>query len=270
MADFTCIPLTEKNILSFEDYIPTEIQYLILSEGTEGFGALEGDLASGALMLRRNAREGERDLFQLLWLFVDEEVRSRGVGTLLLKQALSFAGEEEAGALYCRYPAEPFPEADSFFGSAGFRVYEDEEEEGFHIAWMVLSEDEGAAERDILSGMPENTFILPRLNAIVQCLADQGYEEAAISEDGRLGLSVTVPRGDGKAEITISLLPSAADPEEALENRVHAFDGREDYQILLRSPRPFYAVLPQESGFQEEAFLKFFREAVEEIDAGGR
>ena len=268
MAEFTCIPLTEKNILSFDDYIPPEMQYLILSEGTDGFGALEGDLASGALMLRRNAGEEGRDLYQLLWLYVDDQVRQRGAGTLLLQQALGFAKEEEGGAVYCRYPANPFPEADAFFAAAGFRVFEDEETEGFHIAWMELTEDEETTEYEVLSGMQGNTYLLPRLNAIVQSLADLGYEEAAITEDETLGLSVTVPRGEGKVAITIGLLPAAADPEEeGTEEMTHAFDGREDYQIMLKSPQPFYAVLPQESGFAEEAFQQFFREAVEEIDA---
>lgn len=268
MAEFTCIPLTEKNILSFDDYIPPEMQYLILSEGTDGFGALEGDLASGALMLRRMKEEEGRDLYQLLWLYVDDQVRQRGAGTLLLKQAQSFAGEEDAGAVYCRYPAESFPEADAFFSAAGFRVFEDEETEGFHVARMELAEGEETTDHDVLSGIQGESYLLPRLNAIVQSLADLGYEEAAIMEDETMGLSVTVPRGEGKAAITIGLLPAAADPgEEGPEEMRHAFDGREDYQIMLKSPQPFYAVLPQESGFVEEAFQQFFREAVAEIDA---
>ncbi len=268
MAEFTCIPLTEKNILSFDDYIPPEMQYLILSEGTDGFGALEGDLASGALMLRRNKGEEGRDLYQLLWVYVDDQMRENGIGTLLLKQALSYAGEEDAGAVYCRYPAEPFPEADAFFNAAGFRVFEDEETEGFHVAWMQIEKEEENTEYDVLTGMQGNTYLLPRLNAIVQSLADLGYEEAAITEDETVGLSVMVPRGEGKATITISILPAAADPEEYRpEEMSHAFEGREDYQIMLKSPQPFYAVLPQESGFAEEAFQQFFREAVEEIDA---
>lgn|GEM_PF-4151968 len=82
------VDLNEKNILSFEPYIPTEYLELILQEDYFGIGAVRGTAACGAVMLHY---ERESSVLKMLSVCVDEAVRKQGIGERLFDQVKGLA-----------------------------------------------------------------------------------------------------------------------------------------------------------------------------------
>lgn len=288
-TEFTSIPLSEKNILSFEDYLPMEVQHMILSPAAAGFGALERDVASGAVMVRTVSGGDGGDLLQLLWLSVDEDVLRKKVGTMLLADAVKLGREREAAAVYCRYPFEEFDAADTFFSENGFLIHEDAEDQDFHIAWQQLSEPEGSGEP--FAGLEGASVMMPRLLGLLDYLEDMGYEEAYIAYDDTDRLAIRIPREDGKAGLMVAVLPEAdnlygeaysilvkgslsMDPgkQKGLSERLAKW---QEEHVLVQAgivtgeeTVDFHAAVPVREGLlEEEEFRSFFDAVLREMDS---
>ena len=243
---FTIIPLTLDNLLSFEDYIPREYQRMMLRDSVTGWGVLEGDLASGVgiIELFKDTTgvylPGEEAVIQLnlLWLYVDKEVRRQGIGRQLLAKCREAAEEGGASGICCRYPGEDFEEADDFFYSCGYTVTSDEREDivdvlresddsamSVHTAWLRIKGTPKTADSELLSLYPGMIRVMPRLSAVASLLEDAGYDDLRYDTTDPGRIAVAVKRGGGLCDIVISILP---DNDETSE----------DYIILVQGIRP--------------------------------
>lgn len=231
---FTYIPLTIDNILSFEDYIPRQIQYMIMREEVSGWGVLEGDLASGAALVEMvrdtddfRAKDEKEDVLRILWIYVADEVRGEGIGRSLLAKCREVAEADTVTGLVCQYPAADFEAADQFFLSDGFTVTSDGRENivdafakseiapeaSMHTAWLRLRGNARTFDRTLLESDPNMGIIMPRLTAISEYLSELGYEELSVTANAQDGIALVVERDEGLCDLAVSILPDVNDVE---------------------------------------------------------
>lgn len=115
--DFKTIDITPDNILSFAPYLHEEDQSSITTPGAGGIGLLTDDGHScGALLYKTNT--DEHSVF-IESLFVDEQVRKQGGGTLLL-QSFDDIMKKDFDTAAARILPDASEELAIFYENAGF------------------------------------------------------------------------------------------------------------------------------------------------------
>ncbi len=86
--DFSIVKLGKENILSFDGILPYDMSKHITKPGHYGLGLLDGNKACGVMMMFYDENE---EALESYFMYVDENYRRSGGGSLMLKELESYA-----------------------------------------------------------------------------------------------------------------------------------------------------------------------------------
>lgn len=279
--------LNKDNILSFDEYLPQNAAIRILDEGVFGWGVVEADYASGVILCERNR---ETDVLWILWLYVDEEVRNRGIADRLYEEALKAAGEVRG--VNCQYLFPAHEAMEEYLLHKGFSIYTkregdpEEDEEEVHLARLML-QDPISDDGHILSAAPRAAYQLPRLFILKEYLDELEIPSEIVAPEG-FDPGICVERMDPLAPIDIYVLPDLEDQEnysiafrialdledtdfstaeEAVKNYAKDFVITEAELDPEEETLEFVAMLPVDSGVPDkQIFSDFLAAYIKETD----
>ncbi len=280
------IPLTEGNILSFEEYLPKAALSLLGEDGCYGFGLAEENLISGAVFVIENR---EKSIAEIVQLYVDEEVRRNGGGSMMLYEVLKTAIMHGMTALVVRYDYPEDADLQTFLLSKDFRVYNPQKGDRYALLSLASrDESEFKTEDDSLfMGNTEALSAAPMLNTLEGYLSERGFEGEFCYPEGDLPLVLSVETKDlpGRVFIGMKLLSEERNetslifsyylqiPEDAkktIRERTDMWQEEHDGINLMLDEENMeltflLGVLPENGTPAEEEFFDHFAQFVGEV-----
>ncbi len=280
------IPLTEGNIRFFEEYLPKAALSNLKEEGCFGYGLADGDLVSGAVFVTENREES---IAEILQLYVDEEVRRNGGGSIMLREVLKTAIMHGMTALAVRYDYPGDADLQTFLLSKGFRVYDPQKGDRYALLSLASRNEPEFKTGDdsLLMGNMEALSAVPMLNTVEGYLSERGFESEFCYPEGDLPpvLSVETEDLSGRVFIGMKLLSAESNvssltfsyylqiPEDAKKTiREKAGMWQEEHDGINLMPDEenteltfLMGVLPESGTPAEEEFFDHFAQFVGEV-----
>ena len=252
--ELKCVSMTSENILSFSEYLGEELLDLYKEDECFGFGLLEGHITAGVIFCRENIDDLMAEILQL---YVDEEVRRRGGGRLLIAHAAAEAAIRDLNVMGARLELTGEEVFQAFFAECGFNLFE---EEDAIMAVMGLSEDYSAGDRlldtedGLIYGEEGNADSMVILTSIQDILSDCGLSGVLNCGNEDAEPEILLDRGIKDAPVRITATKVS---EEADEYAIMFAREKGELKIMGIST---IGGMPQEDEFVEN-LAEFLRES---------
>ncbi len=227
----TSIELTKENILSFRYYLGDELLVMFKKGGCFAFGLLEDQTTAGVIFCRENPWE---KLVEVLQLYVDEEVRKRGGGSLLLSRAGTEAALRGNKKVILRYGGNEDDKLNAFLENAGFTIFT----EGETTAILALEDTRAFPDELVLpeeAGMYEgdNSFALPILTSVADILAQREFEGRIVSGGDTQPCIQIIREGyDNPINITVEMIsPESSEYSMTFSVKKTGMDEEDDQSV---------------------------------------
>ena len=175
--------LSSKTIGMFAEYVPAELLDDIDNENYFGWGySLDGDVVACGVFRRSD------DEVEILWLYVDPELRQLGIARRLLDSAVF---ETDVNAFVCHYLMPSHQLFSDFLRHEGFYVkqdhsLEDESVLGGERLFIGMRGEkfdlEESPEDELLFVNPDMAYVIPRFKQLEYFFDDNGYDANSVYE----------------------------------------------------------------------------------------